>query len=100
MPPIRDSGGSSSGGVVTADARDLRALAGSAHNAQQQIEDVQRAAGGIIGGLDGRGWNIGAVTGKWASVRGQMTGLIGTLAVQALDLQMRALWVEAFENGA
>lgn len=100
MPPIRESGGSDGGDVVTADAGDLRSLASTAHSAQLEIEGVQRSAGGIIGGLDGRGWNIGAVQARWASVRGQMTGIIGTLAAQALDLQMRALWVEAFENGS
>jgi len=89
MPPRMDPGGPSGGGVVTANARELRTLAATANNARQEVEDVQRSAGGIIGGLDGRGWNIGDVMGKWASIRGQMLSLTSTLATQALDLQTR-----------
>src|SRR5262245_45471253 len=65
MPALRDGGGG--GSVVTADAADLRGLAATANSASTEIENVQRTAGGIIGGLDGRGWDAGAVQGRWAS---------------------------------
>jgi hypothetical protein len=91
MPRVMDGGSD----VVSASADDLRTLGATANRARQEIEDVQRAAGSIIGGLDGRGWDSGAVVGRCANVRGQLTMLAATLALQALDLQKRAVWVEA-----
>jgi hypothetical protein len=51
MPPT-------GGDVVAADADELRTLSGSAAAARDQVETVARQAGAIVGGLDGRGWNI------------------------------------------
>jgi hypothetical protein len=61
----------SSGDVVKADAAELAALGKAAAAAGRQVEDVSRQAGSIIGGLDGRGWNLGAVQARWSR-----TGLV------------------------
>jgi RHS repeat-associated protein len=90
---------SSGGNVVGVDIKELRALSTTAHSAAREIVQVQTAAAGIIGGLDGRGWNLGAVQGKWGGVRNTMTKLATELDLQALDLQMRAMWVDSFEHG-
>src|SRR5579859_2968077 len=97
MPRAMSGGGG--GDVVSVDAVELRDLSTTAHQAAQEIVNVQQAAGGIIGGLDGRGWDLGAVQARWASVRGNMIKLTTDLDLQALDLRMRVMWVESFENG-
>ena len=85
--------------VLVVDAADLRALGGSATRARTQIEDVARQAGAVIGGLDGRGWDLGAVRAKWAGARAQFNKLSGDLGATANDLNQRATLVDFFETG-
>src|SRR5947208_9382489 len=89
----------SAGEVLVVDAADLRALGGSATRARTQIENVARQAGAIIGGLDGRGWDLGAVQGKWAGARAQFNKLANDLGSTANDLNQRATLVDFFEAG-
>src|SRR5947209_2117855 len=95
MPPT----GGVAGGVVAADATELATLSTAAGAAQRQVEDVARQAGAIIGALDGRGWNSGAVQVSWSSARGQFTQLGLALAAAASELAERALLVNIFETG-
>src|SRR5579859_2395654 len=88
-----------SGDVVKADAAELAALSKSAAAAGRQVEDVARRAGAIIGGLDGRGWNLGAVQAGWSAARGQFTQLMVDLSAMAIDLADRATLVVLFETG-
>jgi len=91
MPPVDD--------IVAADPSDLLALGGTAASARAEIEAIVRQAGSIIGGLDGRGWDIGAVQARWSSARSGMGRLADDLAAAALELLNRATLVELFESG-
>ncbi len=89
----------SAGEVLIVDAADLRALGGSASRAREEIENVARQAGSIISGLNGQGWDLGAVQAKWAGARAQFNKLAGALGGTANDLNQRAILVDFFETG-
>lgn len=90
---------SSKGDVLTADSSELSSLAKSATTAHKELEDVARKAASIIGSLDGRGWNIGAVQTRWSTTRGTFSQLELTLTATSIELAARALLVELFEKG-
>jgi hypothetical protein len=86
------------GDVVAADAAELKTLSSSAGAARDQVENVARQAGAIVGGLDGRGWNIGAVQARWSSARAGFGLLATNLAAAAVELGNRAILVDLFEK--
>ncbi|MBV9750806.1 MAG: hypothetical protein JO157_18525 [Acetobacteraceae bacterium] len=89
----------SAGDVLVVDPSELLALSATANRAHDQLDSVARAAGAIISGLDGRGWDIAAVQGRWASARGQFVRLEGDLQSQSKELTTRAELVAIFESG-
>jgi hypothetical protein len=87
------------GDVVGVDPTELLKLSGTAMHARTELESVARAVGSLVGGLDGRGWDVGAVQSKWSAARSSLGNLANDLGLAALELVNRAAMIELFESG-
>jgi hypothetical protein len=82
--------GEGAGGRSVVSGDELRHLASAVNGVVSPIDGVMRRLTNLIGHLDRRGWNAGAVDSPWGQVRSQWSTLRGGLEWSSRDLVRRA----------